>query len=163
MKHFSVERSKLLLKSRYILYFLFTLAMSNVVLLGSTADYTSIVILVLVGFLTSFFSKNMIVILCVSMVVANILKYGSDVSNPWIVEGFDEKKDGPIKEALKSEEKEEEKDYEEEFVAQSDSKKTNKQKLVEKDNLEDLRHEMKLGFKRMSQNIDSLSMSNMFN
>ena len=49
-------------------------------------------------------------------------------------------------------------DVEEEFS----SKKSKKQQKIEKDALDDLRHEMKLGFKRLNQNIDSVGMSSLF-
>ena len=44
------------------------------------------IVFLLVGFLTSFFSKNMIVILCISIVVTNILKYGTKIR---MNEGFE--------------------------------------------------------------------------
>jgi len=53
-------------------------------------------IFVLTGILTSFFSKNMVVIMLVSIIVANIFKYGSNLR----IEGFedDEPREEPFEE-----------------------------------------------------------------
>jgi hypothetical protein len=37
-------------------------------------------IFILVSFLTTFFSKNMISVLCIGVVVSNVLKYGKEIS-----------------------------------------------------------------------------------
>ena len=47
-------------------------------------DHMSVVIMVIVGLLTSFFSKNMVVIMCIALVVTNLLKYGTRLRS----EGF---------------------------------------------------------------------------
>jgi len=70
---------KFLLYNRIVLYFVFILAIGNLVYLGTSNDLTTIGIFALVGFLTSFFSKNMIVILCIALVVSAISKYGTSV------------------------------------------------------------------------------------
>ena len=70
---------KFLLYNRIVLYFVFILAIGNLVYLGTSNDLTTIGIFALVGFLTSFFSKNMIVILCIALVVSTISKYGTSV------------------------------------------------------------------------------------
>ena len=70
---------KFLLYNRIVLYFVFILAIGNLVYLGTSNDLTTIGIFALVGFLTSFFSKNMIVILCIALVVSAISKYGTSI------------------------------------------------------------------------------------
>ena len=65
-----------LLKSRVILYFFFFLSLGNLYSFTSNGDYLFATIFILVGFLTSFFSKNMIVILCIALTITNVLKYG---------------------------------------------------------------------------------------
>jgi Ca2+/Na+ antiporter len=55
-----------------------------------TGDGMYSVIFILVAFLTTFFSKNMISVLCVGVVVSNILKYGKEIS---IQEGFEDKEE----------------------------------------------------------------------
>ena len=76
--------SKSILYNRYLLYFVFAIVLGNVVQLMTQQDHMSLVIMVVVGLLTSFFSKNMVVILCIALVVTNILKYGTKLR----VEGF---------------------------------------------------------------------------
>ena len=73
------------LYNKFVLYFILVLSLANLFFMVSANQYLFASIFVLVGFITSFFSKNMMVILCVSMVVTNILKYGSKAS----VEGME--------------------------------------------------------------------------
>jgi hypothetical protein len=56
------------------------MAVINLMFFASTNDIRSLLTLLIVGFLTSFFSKNMIVILFISLVFTHILKYGTDIS-----------------------------------------------------------------------------------
>ena len=180
-----------LLTNRYVLFFIFTITLCNIVMLAAKADYVTVSIMVLVGILTSCFSKNMVVILTVALAVANILKYGANIANPWLeLEGFEAKEDAAVEEKeeeVEEEEVEEEEAEEEEaedddedteYIGADDedddeeafttkkgkrgSGKTKKQKLIEKNSLDDLRAEMKLGFKRLNQNIDSMNMANFF-
>jgi FtsZ-interacting cell division protein ZipA len=59
----------------------------QIVLFVSNNDTTGIVLMCLVGVLTSFFSKNMIVILCVVLTITHLLKRGLKK------EGFEDTKD----------------------------------------------------------------------
>ena len=102
---------KSILYNRYLLYFIFAIALGNVVQLMTQQDHMSLVIMVVVGLLTSFFSKNMVVILCIALVVTNILKYGTKLR----VEGFtseEEEEEEEEEEGFKDKDKDE-KDYEE--------------------------------------------------
>ena len=65
-----------LLYNRYVLYFIFLIALTNFLYLGYIRDDRSIAIFVLIGILTSFFNKNMIIVLSSAMIVTNVLKYG---------------------------------------------------------------------------------------
>lgn len=80
------DRFKSLLSNRGVLYFLFALAVGNLFYLGTSNDIWTIAIFVLTGFLTSFFSKNMVVILCIALAISSIIKYGTGTSS---TEGFD--------------------------------------------------------------------------
>ena len=62
------------LYSRWVLYFLFVLAIGNIYYLLVHYDYFTLTAFILVAFLTTFFSKNMVVILCISLVISTILK-----------------------------------------------------------------------------------------
>ena len=66
-----------ILHNRYVLYLVFIIALGNLLSLGYARDYYSVSIFVLIGFITSFFSKNMIVILFIAVAFSNIIKYGA--------------------------------------------------------------------------------------
>ena len=102
---------KSILYNRYLLYFIFAIALGNVVQLMTQQDHMSLVIMVVVGLLTSFFSKNMVVILCIALVVTNILKYGTKLR----VEGFtseEEEEEEEEEEGFKDKDKDEKDDEE---------------------------------------------------
>ena len=94
-----------ILYNRFILYFICFLAGINVIYFTNTNDIQSLVVFVLIGILTSFFSKNMIVILVISMCFSHVLKYGT--GNRY--EGFDNKDDATIND---QDNKDEEDEYE---------------------------------------------------
>jgi hypothetical protein len=80
-----------ILHNRLVLYIIFFIALINVFVLTTLGDWTYVSIFFLVGFLTSFFSKNMVVILFFAITVTNILKYGSAAGvSRGSLEGFDE-------------------------------------------------------------------------
>ena len=171
-KKSSLEKSKFLLTNKYILIFVFIVSIGNIIQLGTEGDYTAIAIILLVGLITSCFSKNMMVIMIIAISVANILKFGTKISKPWIGnEGFEteeNKEDEPETETETESEKEEETEKEKKKTKkveedQPEKFTTKKQDMIEKDALEDLRAEMKIGFKRLNQNIDSIQSMGMFN
>jgi len=61
------------------------LALADVIYLAMGKDYMSVAVFCLTGFVSSFFSKNMMVVLCIAMAVTNVLRFGSARS-----EGFAE-------------------------------------------------------------------------
>lgn len=62
------------LQNQLVLYLFLFMTFTQIVLFVSNNDTSGIVLMCLVGFLTSFFSKNMIVILCVALIMTNLLK-----------------------------------------------------------------------------------------
>jgi hypothetical protein len=56
------------------------MAVIDLMFFASSGDIRSLITLLIVGFLASFFSKNMIVILFTALVITHILKYGTKVS-----------------------------------------------------------------------------------
>jgi hypothetical protein len=72
-----VSNKNAILHNKYVLYLIFIIALGNLLTLAYTYDYYSASIFVLIGFLTSFFSKNMIVILFIAIAFTNIIKYGA--------------------------------------------------------------------------------------
>lgn len=91
-----------ILHNRIVLYFIALLAIGDIVYFLGINDITSFVILILVGILTSFFSKNMIVILVVAMVIAHIVKYGSAAYVSEGMETQDEAKTNESKESMET-------------------------------------------------------------
>jgi len=78
------------LQNQLVLYLFLFMTLTQVVLFVSNNDTTGIVLMGMVGFLTSFFSKNMIVILCVALTVTNLLKKGMKQIG---YEGFEDKEE----------------------------------------------------------------------
>ena len=68
-----------ILHNRYVLYFVLFLALSDLLFLAMGSEFISVAVFSLSGFVTTFFSRNMMVVMCVAMVVTNILKYGTDI------------------------------------------------------------------------------------
>ena len=101
-----------ILHNVYILYIIFVIALMNLYYLVSSSNYVYSAIFILVGFLTSFFSKNMIVILCIAMTITNVLRFGRGAAT----EGFDQQ-DESNKEGM---------DDDEDDDASDDSKKNSK-------------------------------------
>jgi len=69
-----------ILYNRFVLYIFVFMAVINLMFFASINDIRSLLTLLIVGFLTSFFSKNMIVILFISLVFTHILKYGTKIN-----------------------------------------------------------------------------------
>jgi len=65
-----------ILHNSIILYFFFAIALIDLVYFLNIGDMYSFSVLLLVGILTSFFIKNMIVILFIAVIVTHLLKYG---------------------------------------------------------------------------------------
>ena len=78
-----------ILYSRTILYVVLAICLFQLFLFTSLGDYYSAAVFILVGYLTTFFSKNMLVILTIALVVSAIFKYGSQVRLGG-KEGFDD-------------------------------------------------------------------------
>ena len=98
-----------MLHNRFFLYFIFLIALFDFLYLGYTNDFDTLSIFILVGLLTAFFSKNMIVILSTTVIVANVLKW-SGYNDSFNKEGLTNKED----EEEGKEEGEDEEDEEEE-------------------------------------------------
>ena len=82
----SNPRFNAILYNRYVLYFVVFVSLVNLYMLAISDRPIYAAMFVLVGFLTSFFSKNMIVILVVAIALTNLVKSGSSQG----VEGFQE-------------------------------------------------------------------------
>lgn len=110
-----------ILYNRYVLYLVFALVLSNLFVSAVHGDYLFITYFILIGFVMSFFSKNMTVILVLTLGVANVLKLATRSS----AEGFVESKET-------DEDKEEEKGKKKgKDATESTPKKQTKGEMVE--------------------------------
>ena len=98
-----------LLHNCYVMYFVLFLAVADLLVLSVAREYVFILIFVLVAYLTSFFSKNMMVILVVAIVATNVLRSGSKFSEG--LENAEHEEEKPV-ENLENAEEEEEKPVE---------------------------------------------------
>lgn len=80
-----VSNMNVVLHNVFVLYFILILSLANLFYLVTAKNYMFAAIFILTGFITSFFSKNMMVILCIALTVTNILQFGKSAA----LEGFD--------------------------------------------------------------------------
>ena len=66
--------SNQILHNRFVLYFIFILAVGNLFHYVFSKDMTSVGAFIAAGLLTSFFSKNMVVIMVIAMAVSNVIR-----------------------------------------------------------------------------------------
>ena len=104
-----------LLRNKVVLYAFLAMTLVQVLFFVNSGDMAAVITLGLIGFLTSFFSKNMIVIMFVALTVSSLLQYGIRANAH---EGL--------------ENKEGEQDPQSEEPAQPDEKKTDEKKSDEK-------------------------------
>ncbi len=65
------------LNNKWILYFVLFVSIVDLFNFFKIGDITAIAIFIIVGFLTTYFSKNMLVILVISIAVTHIARYGN--------------------------------------------------------------------------------------
>jgi hypothetical protein len=104
------------LHNRVVLYFFLFIAVVEIVYFIGSKDVVSLVTFLIIGFLTTFFNKNMIIVLFLSLVVTNILKYGTGSPFKLVNEGFEDKESESKK-----------KDEHEEKIPKKDEIKENKE------------------------------------
>jgi hypothetical protein len=78
MNQFENPKPNSLLYNRFVLYFVFVLALFQLYTFSVSGNMGLAISFLLVGFLTSFFSKNMTVILVISLAFTGILQFGID-------------------------------------------------------------------------------------
>jgi len=125
---------KSLLHNKYVLYLIVLASILNILLLANGKDFNSVVIFIIVGFLTSFFSKNMIVILLIALLFTHGIKYGNKVIRKEGLEGLEGEEGQEGQEGQEGEEGEEKEDPKE-----GDEKVESKKKdVLGDDKLQDL-------------------------
>jgi len=117
IRKFSINL-KPVLHNKFVLYSVVLIAFLDVMYMLQINDFASVIIFLLSGFVTTFFSKNMMVILFVALIVSHIGRYGmrigENMKNKETMEnkeepedGKDENKDENNKDEGKKEEKKE--------------------------------------------------------
>lgn len=140
-----------LLTSRLFLYFLVFVTIVVLFTYVNTRDITSTIALILIGFLASFFTKNMIIVLSVALLFTWVLKYAMKLRH----EGFEGKEEGESeekkekKEGMENEEKEEKEEKKESMTSSDTTKGGDKEK--EKD-LKELKKDYE-SFEEIQKNI----------
>ena len=131
-----------MLNNKWVLYFIFVVSLFDLINFYQRNNLVAVAIFAVVGFLTSFFSKNMIVILVMAIAVTHLVTYGNreglktkgeddeeEVEEEEVDEGFEEGVDEEEDEEEEAPKEEEPK--EEMMTTQSDNQTT---ELLKKQN-----------------------------
>jgi hypothetical protein len=138
-----------LLQNRLVLYFLLFIAIVDLFYSMQTSNFTAVFIFLVVGFVTSMFSRNMIVVLSIALVGSHLIRFGTKIS-----EGLENKDEegADKKNAKKTKEDAEEKDEEEELLEGIEEK-------ADREKLKDLitnREKVNEDFSKMSGTADKI-------
>lgn len=88
-----------ILYNRFVLYFVFFVALSNLFIGAFQKDFVFCTYFILIGFILTFFNKNMIVVLVLTIVFSNIMRISSGSG----IEGLENKEEAGKDEAEKKE------------------------------------------------------------
>ena len=77
-----------ILSDKYVLYIVAFLAITNVIGYLAIQDFNSLLLFVLIGYLTAYFSKNMTVVLLSALVLTNLLMGARKLQAPVVREGM---------------------------------------------------------------------------
>lgn len=113
--------SNQILHNRFVLYFIFILAVGNLFHFVFSKDMMSVGAFIAAGLLTSFFSKNMVVIMVIAMVVSNVIRlsngrdgFKGKRKEKWQV-AMDEMFTNAMNEAFEEDDDDDDEDMEEEY------------------------------------------------
>jgi uncharacterized membrane protein (DUF106 family) len=142
-----------ILHNRTFLYIVFAFSLLNLYVFTVNREFVFITFFILFGFLTSIFSKNMVVILLLSAVLTNTIKYGSN-----LYEGMENEEDD-------QEEKEKEENMEnqdDDAVAENmenneEDKETSKDSKDSKDS--NIQSQILSNIKKMNEYLQKLTLS----
>ena len=104
-----------LLENKYVLYFVLFLAVSNLLGYMIVGNMNAVILFILIGGLMTFFSKNMIIVLSVPLVLTSVLLVGNRVS-----EGFTDEDKEKAKEKIDDKKKEIKEKVNDEPITESD-------------------------------------------
>lgn len=109
-----------ILYNKWVLYFIFVVGIYDIIHFYQRGNTMAVAIFFIVGFLTSFFSKNMIVVIVSAIAVSHIVAYGNKMTEEGFEEGIDEEK----------EEKEEEEGFEEGIDEEEEEDSADKKEMA---------------------------------
>jgi hypothetical protein len=141
-----------ILQNRLVLYFLLFIAIVDLFYSLQTSDFTAVFIFLIVGFVTSMFSRNMIAVLSIALAGSHLIRFGTKISEG--LENKDEEKDKKNKKGNKNKKTDEEDndDDEEELLDGIEEK-------ADRDKLKDLitnREKVNEDFSKMSGTADKI-------
>jgi hypothetical protein len=119
--------SKTLLHNNFVLYTVFAIAIINFFSYLSAGDMKHTIIFLLTGFVTSFLSKNMVVILCIAMAITNIMKVATSGGR----EGMEDKEEEEEEGMEEMEEEEEKPEGMEEMEKEKETEKKEEKEDME--------------------------------
>ena len=99
------SNSKQILQNPFVLYFVLAIALGDLLYLSVSGNFAFVAIFMLIGFLSTFFSKNMVVILVIAMAATSIIQFGARSA---ISEGMEGDEEEEEKEGMEGDEEEEE-------------------------------------------------------
>ena len=152
-----------ILTNKWVLYFIFFVGIFDVINFYQSGNITSVAVFVIVGFLTSFFSKNMIVVIVAAIAVSHLITYGNKVSEGLDEEddeeeGFEEE-DDKEEEGFEGEEDEEEgfeEGVDEEDVSKDETEEKNKEETTDSFVTADKTNELLKKQKELMDNMNKL-------
>jgi hypothetical protein len=106
----SINKSINVLTNKWILYAVLFIGIVDLFNFYSKGDTIAIAIFFVAGFLTTYFSKNMLVILIIAIAITHIARFGSNATT----EGMETEDDDEEKEGMEDEEEEEKEGMEQE-------------------------------------------------
>ena len=102
------------LNNKWILYFVLFVSIVDLFNFFTIGDTTAIAIFIVAGFLTTYFSKNMLVILVISIAVTHIARYGNASLEGMESEEEEDEEEEEVDEGMKGEAQGEEEEEEDE-------------------------------------------------
>jgi hypothetical protein len=166
LKSVKTFTEKNVFQNRIVLYVLAFIALIEILALAGMKDYNSVIIFLIIGFLASFFTKNMIVILLVAIVFTSVyrrLQEGAYEEGMENKEGIDEedeedKEESDIKENIEN--KKEEKDESKDLKNANEKKKDESKDLKNANEKKKVYNDLKKDFQDF-QNIQKTILTNM--
>jgi hypothetical protein len=107
----SIKVNKDFMHNRILLYIVLLVSLLHLFYYVNVRDMRAVAIFILVGFLTSFFSKNMLIILSIALLITHIMNFGLKRINEGIDEEEEEEEE---KEGMENKDEAEEEEAEEE-------------------------------------------------